>query len=49
MYDGLPVRHFSDGLEVCPTANYRNYFGTSPKDTMILMRYRPANFTNRSS
>ncbi len=33
MYDGLPVRHFSDGLEVHPTPNYRTYFRTNPKLT----------------
>jgi|GEM_PF-2142602 len=30
MYDGLPVRHFWDGLEVHPTADYRNYFTKYP-------------------
>ncbi len=32
MYDGLPVRHCPDGLELHLTANYRNYFGTDPRD-----------------
>ena len=40
MYDGLPVRHFSDGLEVHPTANYRNSYRPNPKDIAINRRLK---------